>query len=407
MSLNVRGGSLSAFGAALQMGLTQSVLLASLPVLVMTTGVAYSMWSWIIGGTLFLYVLAAPWWGARIDRYGAEGVQRVTAIGTTLANLLLLVALFVPTPMVAFAFILSSRVAYALFVCGLYPSSQTALVSGVDSKRAQTVLGRLVAVNRTGQLLGPALVAVFVLTDVRWPFVALVLSGAVLSWSLWRSRKGNSDRAEVTERQSLGPAWRRGDALRAVWPALLVAFSLTFSVGYLQFTLGYALADRFALSAVEASRLLSQALVVASVGIFVTHLVLIPLIVPRPMLQAAVIGVCVLIGVHLLTGSFSRLDLFVAMGLLALGHGLSSPAYTAWARDRLPGATGSSVALIMAIHTLGHGLGILASGTVGPALDEPFSVLIVAAVVQVVLMVGLLVVPRLRGRSWQTPTAEI
>lgn len=402
----MRKEDLPALGAALQMGLTQSIILASLPVLVAVTEVSYARWSLAIGGTLFVYMLAAPLWGRAIDRGGPGKIQVLTAMGTVLSNALLVAALFVPHPEWAFALILVSRIGYAGFASGQYPSSQATVMAGARPGRVQSALGGLIAANHGARLAGPALVGLFAAVRFQLPLVVLLLLGIVLVWGTWRTYRG-AGTGDVAPAVAGGPATSvptmpapRWSTLRRIWPALVIGFVVTFSVAHMQFALSLSLADQFGLDPAGASGLLSQALMVAAAMMVVTHLGVIRAVAGRPLVQTVVLAVGVLGGSSLLLGDFSRLGLFAAMALLAVGHGLSSPAYTAWARERRPEASGTVAASIMSIHTLGHGIGILSAGTLGAAAPWPlFAPVMVGAVVQTALITALLM-----GRRQTGPT---
>lgn len=382
-----------ALGAALQLGLTQSILLASLPLLVATTGVPHTAWAWALGATLVLYVVAAPAWGRRIDRHGPGRTQRTTARGTAACNLLLLGALAVPGPAWALALVLASRVGYALFASGQFPSSQAAVLHTAEPGRVQAALGRLLATNHAGRLLGPALVALTAATAHWLPLVGLVLLGAGLVWATRHLADAPAHPTPAPTHTTL----RRGIATHA-WPALAVAFVVTFSVGALQFTLGTSLGDHFRLDPAAATRLLGQVLMLAAVASLAAHLVLVRTVEGRPGIQTLLLAACVVGGGALLVGDFTRTGLFAAVALLALGHGLTSPAYTAWARARSPAAAGAVAASLTSVHTLGHAAGILFAGTLAPRLPgSPFAVVAVGAAVQAAAMAALL---------WRTGTAR-
>lgn len=384
-----------ALGAALQLGLTQSVLLASLPLLVATTGVPYTAWAWALGATLVLYVVAAPAWGRRIDRHGPARTQRTTARGTAACNLLLLVALALPRPAWALVLVITSRVGYALFASGQFPSSQAAVLHGAEPGRVQAALGRLLATNHLGRLAGPALVAVTAATLYWLPLAGLVLLGAGLVWTTRHLADAPGTPAPAA---TPAPATRRGLATQ-VWPALAVAFVVTFSVSALQFTLGSSLGGHFGLGPVQATRLLGQVLMLAAVASLAAHLVLVRTVQGRPGTQALLLSACVVAGGALLVGDFTRTGLFAAVALLALGHGLTSPAYTAWARARSPATTGAVAASLTSVHTLGYAAGILFAGTLAPRLPgSPFMVVAVGAVVQAAGMGVLLSGALSRGR---------
>ncbi len=398
--------TLPAYGAALQLGLTQTLLIASLPLLVSRTGVSYQQWSWCLGATLLLYVLAAPFWGRQIDHRGAERTQRITAIGTVLCNALLCAALLLPEPRLAFATILLSRIGYALFASGQYPCSQAAVMASVSAERVQRVLGQLLATNHCGRLLGPVLVGLLAGLSLALPMLALVLlGGLLLGATLWTTRGGGTPPA------ALGDSAARpvGAGSFELWPALAAAFLVTFSVSYLQFALSASLGDRFALTPEQASQLLSGVLVVATVATLLSHLGLLRLLGAAATIQLAVLALCLVVGCLLLQGDFSRGALFAAIALLAIAHALSSPAYTAWARNRDPARSGHIAALLMTAHTLGHGIGTITAGTTAAALPLG-GVVTVCALMQVALMSRLLLIaapaPDVAAVTLETASSE-
>lgn len=388
----MRRDHLPALGAVLHLGLTQSVVLASLPLLASRTGVAYPTWSWILGGALLLYAVAAPAWGRRIDARGPGDVHLVTAGGAAAGNVLLLLALFLPDPVWVLGTIVASRVVYAAFAAGQYPTSQAAVLAGAGPRDAQSALGNLVAANRVARLAGPALVGLTAGVRFRLPIALLVAAGGLLVTLTWALRDeapaappspASSGDGGETPSGSRGLLPASPSTLRKVAPALGLAFVVTASVGYLQFGLTYALGDRFGLAPEAASQLLSQVLFAVAAATIVVQLGVLRLVEARPRLQAGLAAGGVVAGSGLLAGTGTRPALFAAVGLLALGHGLTSPAYTTWARARDPAATGGIMGSIMSIHTLGYASGTLAAGLLGPQLPaSPFVLLVPAALLQ-------------------------
>lgn len=353
----------SAFGASMQLGLTQSVLLASLPMLVVNTGVSYQQWSWFLGGTLLLYMVSAPWWGQRIDRQGPHASLRQTTAGTLACNLLLCIGLFVPQPLVASGIILLSRVGYALFASGQYPSSQAVVMAGASQQSRQLALGRLLAANHSGRLIGPALVAIAAPFWYPLPIVLLVLLCLLIFWSC----PGKDATGAAATAPAENDLSQDQPGLQHIWPALTAAFLVTLAVSTLQFTLSFSLGEHFSLSPEKASQLLSVTLLTATVAGLISHLGLLPLLNTRPALHLVTLVLGLLGGSALLLLPFSQLQLLTAIALLTSGFSLASPAYTHWAHQRFPSRVGRTTSTLTSIHTLGHAAGTVLAGSLGLA----------------------------------------
>lgn len=381
---------ISAFGAAIQLGLTQSVLLASLPMLMHVSHLPVSFWSWSLGGTLFLYAMTAPWWGRYIDAHGPTTSLRITAVGTMLGNLLLLIGLLISQPLWAAGLVLLSRVIYAGFAGGQYPACQASVIERTEPQKLQVALGQLLAINQGGRLLGPVLVGLLAGSMFPWPVALLVVLGLLLIGVGAKPRLIFSVRTDAScsgsDAQAQAPV-----PLRQIWPALISAFLLTFAVSHVQFGLSFSLGEQFALGPQEAARLLSELMIAAVLAALFTQLVLLRLLSGHPLWQWLTVALSLGVAIILLLRSDSQLYVYLAIVLFAIAQGLSSPAYTAWARSILKSASGRMSAALASTHTLGHGAGIIAAGLMQQQSQLPLFTLVAVSGFSQVVVLGYLV----------------
>ncbi|WP_372865122.1 hypothetical protein [Spongiibacter sp.] len=378
----------AAYAASLQLGLTQSVLLASLPLLVAHTGIPFGQWSLFLGATLLLTLVATPWWGRHIDRHGGWQSLKKTAVGTLACNLLLAIALFLPQPPLAAALILLSRIGYALFACGQYPSSQTLLLQGLGSNSPQRSMARLTAANHAGRLLGPGLVAASAALWYPLPIAVLLCAGAALALY------GTGKHSPIPAGNSPTPsAAKRTDSavFRRCWPALCCAFLTTAVASTLQFTLSYSLAEHFSLSPQQAAQHLSTVLLIATAVGLLGALLIVPAVSAAPRRQFAVLCLSLLSGAVMLLQTFSFALLLLATSLLSLGLAVAAPAYASWAHARHADRPGAMTSSLASSHTLGHAAGIVFAGAAGIEwLGISYVGILLAVVTLCVLMSGVL-----------------
>ncbi len=359
----------------LLMGMMQSALFACLPWLIDHTPLDVMEWSWLIGVSLFGFVLLAPVWGRVTDRYGALITLRLSFTGFTVALLILLLPLVDLVKLngsasVVVCLLILSRLIHGLFASGLFGAAQ-ALVLARSKRDAKIQLARLNAINQLGRMLGPLLV---VIAALHYPPLALYVLAFVcvllvlMPWSRFEvlARASVTSGGALPDQTTVAPAFR----WQAAWPELAMASLLTLFVGILQFVLGPYLQWLWSLSSVEATAELSKLLFLSALVITLAALVIVPKLAHAPRCYIAVMVTCLLLGAVFMGGAESRIQWAVAVALVSIGVALCSPYYGVKIRERWPECQGAIGGYLTSAHTVGYGLGTLAGGWLFDAFPE-------------------------------------
>ncbi|WP_169334441.1 MFS transporter [Hahella ganghwensis] len=371
------------------MGTLQSALLACLPLLIASTPMTTSLWSWLIGGGLLGFVFCGPIWGKLTDRYTPARTLTWTFAGLTTSHLLLLaavtIAIIKPT---AFWPILGglilSRLVYSLFASGLFGAAQASVITPyLNNTRSH--LARLNAANQAGRLLGPLLVALCAWYHALLSLYLLGVICILVSWSLLyrthylyrtneRSRMNSPCQAKDlaletdSEQQLSGNTNKQHNVnneridWRKMLPELSMALCLTFFLGTIQFVLGPYLQHQYGLSPEEATQQLSLMLAMSALSMVVTALVLIPKLQDHAKSYLIMMLLTVCVGSILLGSSDSIAILLTGLILACVGVALITPYYGQQLRDRWPLRQGLIGGILTSAHTIGYGVGTLAGG---------------------------------------------
>ncbi|AJP73561.1 MFS transporter [Sphingomonas hengshuiensis] len=161
------------FTVMLAIAAGNTALQSVLPALGRSLGVADSAVAAVFSVSALLWVVAAPYWANRSDRYGHRAMVLLGVAGFTLS--LLLCGLFlvlgingVLAPVATFIAFILARMIYGIFGAAAPPAVQ-ALVAGRTSRDERTrALTLIASAFGLGTILGPALAPYLVLGDL-WP----------------------------------------------------------------------------------------------------------------------------------------------------------------------------------------------------------------------------------------------
>lgn len=370
------------YSLVVMMGLMQSALFACLPWLIEYTPLNVSEWSLLISGSMFGFVLIAPWWGRVTDKYGAKYTLLWTFGGFTLANVLLVLAispwgLEVMTLSVLLGVLILSRIIYATFTAGIFGAAQAWMLLHIEAHETRTALAKLNAVNQLGRMIGPLVV---MLGAFWYPTLALyvfVVLSALMCIRLFLQRNRlaagpnavSEDKPQEVKNNSQGSqkesltrdSGQRFSLMKAL-PELLMAASLTLSVGTLQFSLGPYLQWLWQLSAEEATTEVSQLLFLSAFVVTLVALGLVPRIAHLTKLYLGMMLLGLLLGSSLLILAETKLLWCLAIALMSMGVALGSPWYGHLLRERWPEDQGRIGGYLTSAHTIGYGSGTLIAG---------------------------------------------
>lgn len=349
------GAGIGAWGPVVVMGLLQSTLTACLPWLIERTGLSAGLWATLMSVGMLPVLVGAPGWGRAVDRYGANRVLAATCALILLAHAVLTTVVVLDVQgTLALTVLVLARLLHGVGAGGLFPAAQRLAVAGAAPMAWAYRLARLQIAVHAGRLAGPVVVMAAVVTGGPW---VLVISGTL---GLGLVLAGAKARPQGRNRTGGGcstvrPSWRPG------WPLYLLAITLTFAVGVLQFVLGPVTVRVAAVPADVAASLTALALVVASV----TGLLAGPLIhgrVRSMVWQRRLWNVGFVLAAGVLVFADSVLDLVVGMAVLAFAAAILTPWYGSQLRQQCPDAQGAIAGRLTSLHTLGYILGTLTGG---------------------------------------------
>ncbi|WP_261603182.1 MFS transporter [Photobacterium sp. TY1-4] len=351
------------------MGIGQSSLLVSLPVLVEQSGLSLSTWSVLIALGSVLFLPAAPFWGRMSDRIGPKPVVLTALCGLLVSFGGLLVGVILagqnrwPEAGIIAGLALA-RVIYGCTVAGMVPAAQHwAIASCGEVHRLQAVT-TISAGLSTGRLAGPLLamlaitwhpLAPFALMTV-FPAIALVLALPLKAPAL-PSAPSPADTANS----------RPG---RALLPFLLTGAALGCTISLLQYTLSPLLAALTTWSTPEITR---------AIGLLLTLSAAVTLLVQLTALKKQHLHSHTLYrgGAVALTLGFalclfpSWMALIPAMAILSAGAAMLVPAYTTRATQVQSGGHGLVAGYLAMSHTVGYGLAALLAATSSYSVQLP------------------------------------
>lgn len=377
-----------AWGPVLMMGLLQSALIACLPWLIERTDLSPGNWSLILSAGMVPVLVGGPWWGRRVDRYGAQRVSALASVMVLAGFALVLVVLGVGAQgALAAVFLLVARLVHGVGVGGVFPAAQRLAVADAGPGEWSYRLSRLQMAVHAGRLAGPALILLAAWLGVM---MVLVVAGVVAVLLVAGNRRARRQRETAGQAPSVEAQlpWRPG------LPFYLMALTLTAGIGALQFVLGPVLTRMAGVSAEVGSSLTAMALVLTSlVGLLFGPLV--HARVRADHVLTAIWGGALLLAGVVLASAQSVPAVYGGIALLAFGAAVLTPWYGSGLRQCHPAAQGEVAGRLTSTHTLGYILGTLAGGWLLEA--RPDHALMMFAVLAPVLL--LLAGWVLKGRS--------
>ncbi|MRI33036.1 hypothetical protein EOPP23_08575 [Endozoicomonas sp. OPT23] len=385
-------GNLSSWLRALAvslLGMGQVTLLISLPVLVADTGLGYDIFTGLVALGTFLFIFFAPVWGKLSDKYGRKPVVLAGLAGIMISNamvVLIIKALMsdIISTGTAMTGLILSRVIYGVLVSGLYPAVQAWTLSNCQSKDSINKLSQVTSAISLGRLAGPLLPLLFLSSGSTTPLAFIAALSALLLFLMSFSKEAFQPTQPNNTPTSLSVV---KNTLNNLWPALLLAVSVTTLFGLLQYLIAPILQQRFEFTAQNASELLSLLMMLAAAATVVSHLTVLQLLKNNPMVALQVGSVLILIGCLVLITAGTITLLTTGVSLCAAAVTLLTPVYTSIAAKQLPNRQGTITGSLSMIHTAGYTLGALLAGLVGMP-DSPILTVVTLFVAFLILLIS-------------------
>lgn len=314
--------------------------------------------SWLMASYSLMQFFFAPLWGQLSDRRGRRPVLLLSMAGNTLA-------------LVGFALsqsytqLLISRIVAGICTANIAVASAYVADSTSAKTRARG-MGGIGAAFGLGFVLGPALAGELSVYGTRVPpYVAAALAAINLGMAYWRLPESLPPRPVAAPQ--VAPWWQQRIAAArvapGVWPLVALVFTQIFAFAMMELALTLMVHRRFGLDAAGNGRLLAlMGLVLVLVqGVLVGRL--------SGRLSNAAMATCGLacmaVGLAgVAVGAPYGLNAVrLALGLVALGQGLTSPALSAWVSAAAPAhAQGATLGLSQSGSALARVLGPTAAG---------------------------------------------
>jgi MFS family permease len=331
------------------MAMGQTVLFALLGPVGRELGLSEIMVGGIISLAAVTVVIASPWWGRRVDRWGRRPVFLIAMIGLSVTTLLFAATLQAGltglwTGITAFAILALTRMIYGFAVTGAQPAAAAWMA---DTTTAQGRTGGMAIIGAAfglGAVLGPTLAWLMAGMSLLAPLYlisALALGAACLAW--WTLHETLPAGSETTLR--LAPTDQR---IRRTLLIVLVIFVVISSI---QQSVAFYVQDIAGLDAVETAARVGQAMALLATVMFVTQAT-IATSKPEPRLIVSTGAAIGAVGCLVLALWPTQIGILLAHALFGLGFGAMIPGLQGQASIAVSaqeqGATGGLVAAGMA-----------------------------------------------------------
>lgn len=331
------------------MAMGQTVLFALLGPVARELGLTEIMVGGIISLAAVTVVLASPWWGRRVDRWGRRPVFLMATCGLGVTTFLFALTLQAGlaglwTGVTAFALLALARMIYGFAVTGAQPAAAAWMADNTTAEERTGGMALIGAAFGLGAILGPTLAWLMSGLPLLAPLyliAGLALCAALLAWRTLPETVP----AKAAEAPRLSPTDPR---LRSTLLIVLTAFIVVASI---QQSVAFYVQDTVGLDAAGTAARVGQAMATLALLMFLTQGA-IAVLKPDPKLLiplGATIGTA---GCLVLALWPTQVGVLLAHALFGLGFGAIIPglqgrASLAVGRDE-QGATGGLVAAGMA-----------------------------------------------------------
>lgn len=336
----------------LLVGLGQSALLVSLPLLVIHTPVSARGWTLLIALGSIMFMPAAPLWGGWGDRHGYRRALLICLVGYAASYAVL--AIGAQQQHAVLAWLILARVIYGPATAGLVTNIQAWTVAMAEPGRQVHALANVSMSLNVGRILGPVLAALLIplhWTGPMWGAVAMAVLVFPMVWRL--PEPPSASRSSETAHVPVSP--------QRLW--LGAALGLACLMAIIPYLLPMHLQLGLTFTAEEASRWMGIVLTLVALGMLAAQLALKAHATPARLMKP---GLALMLG-GLPLIVFGPNIIVLIGGVLLLGAGAAwiTPGYTAAYVGQ--GPRGKLSGQLQSMHTLGYGL---AAVLVLPALPD-------------------------------------
>jgi MFS family permease len=373
-------------GSLVSVGMGFTVLFPVLAPLGREIGLSEIQITSVIAASSLTVFLASPVWGRVSDRWGRKRVMLVGlfgfSAGTVLFNSVLYAGLEgVLTGTVLFLALVVARVMHAAVMSASMPAGNAYMADITDTSTRTKGMGAVGAANNLGQILGPAVagLAVLSLLTPLWVMAVVAFLNGVFVWRFLpeppRHRTGvRPPRMKFTDRRIL--------------PFVVVGVLMFSGMALVQQTMGFRFQDTLGLGAGETARTFGFAMMLSAACSLVAQGLVVQRLDLRPFTLLLLALPLLIVAFAIFALASAKVPLFLAMMLLGFGMGLAGPGFMAGASLAVsPSEQGAVAGVAGACGPLGFTIGPLAGGVlyqIDPAL--PYAV---AAVMYVLLLVSM------------------
>lgn len=381
------------FTVMLAIAAGNTALQSVLPALGRSLGVADSAVAAVFSVSALLWVIAAPFWANRSDRYGKRAMVLLGVAGFTVS--LFLCGLFLAlgingalAPLATFIAFIAARVIYGAFGAAAPPAVQ-AIVAGRTSRGERTrALTLLASAFGLGTILGPAIAPYLVFGDL-WrggPTIGLsgpAFVGAAIGAAIWVAvvrwlpREQARAHGAATSYPSIGgqatgasvtaTMAERSEQVGYLDPRVRAWMIVGLVIGHTQAmtgqAIGFLVIDRLGVTPLAALEPTGLVLMMGAGSALLAQWGLIPLLNLKP--RALVLGGAALgaLGCAATGSATSLYGIALGYALTSLGMGLARPGFTAGSSLAVgPHAQGSVAGKVTSVNgaafVLGPSIGV-------------------------------------------------
>lgn len=316
-----------------------------------------------------VFSIVAPMWGRLSDNIGRKPVLFIGMLGYSIGTTLFILSAYaglagVLSGTLLYMALLTTRAMQATVMSAASPAASAYMVDVTSIATRTRGLSHITSANQIGAMTGPAL-AYFAVISFLAPLliqaVIALVCAVLVWWLLQESRQGGASRKNAADNKARPQKLRVFDPRYRVF--LLGGLAVFTCFGMVQQTLGFYFQDRLHLSAVEASRLFSYAMMLSSACMISAQVFVVQRVAlaPTTLMRIGLPLSCA--GYGLLALAHSPAPLFVGMAMFGAGLGLAGPGYSAGATLNVEGdEQGGLAGLMGSASGLGFVLGPLLGG---------------------------------------------
>ncbi len=375
-----RGAFRLLFFCLLAVGAGNTMLTAAvLPPL--TRALALPDWT---GGAIFslsaaVWVITAPYWGAKSNAWGRRPVTAIGMFGFALSMFCFAAVSAIALMgwlkgwLLIFLLLLAARTLFGVFGSATNPAAQAYVADRTTLAERTDEIASLTSGFTLGQVAGPAAAAVLItaggMLSTTFGLIAPVFTITVIAVAIGLlvlarlpENRPPQENAGI-ERSGAKGLWRHPQ----IFPYLAYAVGLSLVTGVLQQTFPYAIMDRMGLAGAQSAQFTGPAITFGAMATLIAQLVLIPRF--RPPVRSLMVYGAVMLGASSVMMVWAQdFALFAfAQILFGLGQGFGRPGFSAGASLA---ATAEQQGDIAGLVTAANGMGFVVSPFFGLGLYE-------------------------------------